>query len=73
VYPSTALAQIAFVVGDWSQAEFLTRSGLAVDFSTENNLNFEKNLVTIRVEERVGLAVRKPGGFVTGSWTALAS
>lgn len=73
VYQSTAVSANAFVVGDWSQAEYLTRQGLTVDFSTENNANFEKNLLTIRVEERVGLAVRKPGAFLTGSWTALAS
>jgi len=73
IYQSTAMATNAFLVGDWSQAEFLTRQGLTVDVSTENGTNFEKNLVTLRVEERIGLAVEKPGAFLTGSWTALAS
>lgn len=73
IYQTTALAANAFVVGDWSQAEFLTKDAITVDISTENSDNFEKNLVTIRVEERVGLAVEKPAAFLTGSWTALAS
>lgn len=73
IYQTTALATNAFVVGDWSQAEFLTKDAITVDISTENSDNFEKNLVTIRVEERVGLAVEKPAAFLTGSWTALAS
>lgn len=73
IYQTTALAQNAFVVGDWSQAEFLTKDAITVDISTENADNFEKNLVTIRVEERIGLAVEKPAAFLTGSWTALAS
>jgi len=73
IYQSTAMATNAFLVGDWSQAEFLTRQGLTVDVSTENGTNFEKNLVTLRVEERIGLAVERPAAFLTGSWTALAS
>ena len=51
----------------------MTKDAITVDISTENADNFEKNLVTIRVEERVGLAVEKPAAFLTGSWTALAS
>jgi len=73
VYASTAMATEAFVIGDWSQAELLTRDALTVDISTENSDNFEKNLVTIRVEESIGLAVEKSAAFLSGSWTALVS
>lgn len=73
VYQSTAMAANAFLVGDWNEAELLARDAMQVDISREDADNFTKNLVTVRVEERVGLAVYKPGAFVTGSWTALAS
>lgn len=73
LYPSTACATNAFVVGDWSQAEFLVRNAIQVDISRDDSDNFQKNLVTIRVEERCGLAVYQPSAFLTGSWTALAS
>jgi len=73
LYPTTAMATNAFLVGDFSQAEFLVRNAVQVDISREDSDNFQKNLVTIRVEERVGLATYLPGAFITGSWTALAS
>lgn len=73
LYPSTACATNAFTVGDWSQAEFLVKNAIQVDISREDSDNFQKNLVTIRVEERCGLAVYQPSAFITGSWTALAS
>ena len=73
VYQSTACATNAFTVGDWSQAELLVRNAIQVDISREDSDNFQKNLVTVRVEERVGLAVYQPGAFITGTWTALAS
>ncbi len=73
LYPTTAMATNAFTVGDWSQAELLVRNAIQVDISREDSDNFQKNLVTIRVEERCGLAVYQPTAFVTGTWTALAS
>lgn len=73
LYPSTACATNAFTVGDWSQAEFLVKNAIQVDISRDDSDNFQKNLVTIRVEERCGLAVYQPSAFITGSWTALAS
>jgi HK97 family phage major capsid protein len=73
VYQTTACATNAFTVGDWTQAELLVRNAIQVDISREDSDNFQKNLVTVRVEERVGLAVYQPGAFITGSWTALAS
>jgi HK97 family phage major capsid protein len=73
LYPSTACATNAFTVGDWTQAEFLVKNAIQVDISREDSDNFQKNLVTVRVEERCGLAVYQPSAFITGSWTALAS
>lgn len=73
LYPSTAMATNAFLVGDFNQAEFLVRNAVQVDISREDSTNFRDNMVTIRVEERVGLATYLPGAFITGTWTALAS
>lgn len=73
VYQSTAMATNAFCVGDWMEADFLTRSGITVDLSREDADNFTKNLVTVRVEERVGLAVYRPTSFIYGSFDDIAS
>ena len=37
--------------------------------STENADDFEKNMISIRCEERVALAVKRPEAFVTGAFT----
>jgi len=73
VYQTTAMAQNSFVVGDWNQAEFLVKDAMQVDLSREDNDNFTKNLVTVRVEERVGLAVYYPQAFLYGSFNAISS
>lgn len=73
VYQSTAMATNSFCVGDWMEADFLTRSGITVDLSREDADNFTKNLVTVRVEERVGLAVYRPTSFIYGSFDDIAS
>lgn len=47
-------------------------AGVAVDIAYQNEDDFIKNLVTIRIEERLALAVRRPAAFVkiTGSSTS---
>lgn len=47
-------------------AQIFDRMGVEVLLSTENDTDFEKNLATIRVEERLALAVYRPASFVTG-------
>lgn len=51
-------------------AQLFDREDANVVISTENNDDFEKNMVTIRCEERAALAVKRPEGFVTGSFSS---
>ena len=47
-------------------------AGVAVDIAYQNEDDFIKNLVTVRIEERLALAVRRPAAFVkiSGSSTS---
>jgi HK97 family phage major capsid protein len=51
-------------------AQLFDREDANVEISTEDSDNFRKNLVTIRGEERLALAVYRPESFVKGGFTA---
>lgn len=68
VVSTQAMAQGNALVGDFAaHAQILDRQDANVAISFENKDNFVRNMATIRVEERLGLAIYRPEAFVRGS------
>lgn len=71
VVATPAMPNDNFLVGNFAMgATLYDRMGVEVLISTENADDFEKNLATMRAEERIALAVKRPDAFVTGTFTA---
>ncbi|WP_057884351.1 phage major capsid protein [Tsuneonella troitsensis] len=69
VVATTAIAKDAFLVGDFRRAATLyDREQANVALSTEDGDNFVKNMVTIRAEERLGLAVKNATAMSLGDF-----
>jgi HK97 family phage major capsid protein len=64
VYVTSAVGAGTAIVGTQSSAQVWRRGGLRVDASNSHSTYFQLNLVAIRAEERIGLAVYRPTGFV---------
>jgi len=74
VVQTQAMSAGDFLVGAFNlAAQIFDRMGVEVLLSTENSDDFEKNLMTLRVEERLGLAVYRPEAFVTGDLNTLTT
>lgn len=66
-----AVAAGTVLVGAFSQgATVYRKGGVRVDLANTNEDDFINNLVTLRVEERIALAVRYPAAFVKVSLAA---
>lgn len=67
VVQTQAMAGGEFLTGAFDlAAQIFDRMGVEVLVSTENEDDFVRNMVTIRVEERLALATYRPEAFVTG-------
>ena len=67
---NTAVTAGKFLVGNLRQASQLwVRENLSVEFSRDDNVNFTKNLVTIRVQERIALTNYLPNAIVQGTFS----
>lgn len=75
VVETQAMTVDRFLVGAFKLgAQIFDREDANVEISTEDSDNFRKNLVTIRAEERLALAVYRPEAFIKGVFaTALAA
>jgi len=69
VVDTPAMEVDKFLVGNFQiGATLYDRMGVEVLISTENSDDFEKNLATMRCEERLALAVKRPGAFIYGDF-----
>jgi HK97 family phage major capsid protein len=69
VVETQAMDSTEFLVGAFNMgAQVFDRMEIEVLLSTENSTDFEKNMVTLRAEERLALAVYRPEAFVTGDF-----
>ena len=70
VVETQAITQNEFLVGSFSLgAQIFDRMAIEILVSTENADDFEKNMVSIRAEERLAFAVYRPQAFVSGALT----
>ncbi|OUJ10515.1 phage major capsid protein [Acetobacter okinawensis] len=71
VAESLSMAAGSFLTGALEYAaQIFDREEAAVAISTEDSDNFQKNMVTIRAEERLALAVYRPEALIKGTFTA---
>ena len=67
VYSTTAITAGTFCILDNQQAVSLhLREDSLIELSDSDDDNFTKNLITVRAETRLGLAVHLPAGVISG-------
>jgi HK97 family phage major capsid protein len=68
---TTAIAQGTVLVGGFAEsAQIFRRQGVTVEMTNSNVDDFVNNLITVRAEERLALAVYRPAGFGKVTLTA---
>lgn len=71
IVDTTAMPAGQFLVGALdTAAQLFDRQQVIFEISTENDDDFEKNMATARIEERLALAVYRPESIVTGQFEA---
>lgn len=70
VVSTQAMPQDDFLVGAFALgAQIFDRMDVEILISTENDKDFENNMVTVRAEQRLALAIYRGEAFVTGQLT----
>jgi hypothetical protein len=70
IFMHSALTATEGIIGDFaSGVKIFQRMGAVVNFSTENKDNFETNVTSVRIEERIALPIYYPDGFVKIDFT----
>ncbi|HZY67753.1 MAG TPA: phage major capsid protein, partial [Devosia sp.] len=70
VVETPAMTVDKYLVGAFKLgAQLFDREEANVEISTEDSDNFRKNLVTIRAEERLAMAVYRPEAFIKGDFS----
>ena len=73
IVQSVGVAADTFAVGAFSQAYTIhNREGVMVEMSESDGDNFVKNLITVRAERRLALAIEVPGAVRGGDLTPAA-
>jgi HK97 family phage major capsid protein len=73
IYKSTAITADKFLVGDWSMgAQIMQNQGISVQFSEMDSDNFQKNMITVRVEARIAFPIYYNSAFVYGDFGNVA-
>jgi HK97 family phage major capsid protein len=68
---TTAMTAGQFLVGDFRRgAQVFDRKQLTLEIAYQNEDNFVKGMVTIRVQERLALAIYRAKCFIYGGFTA---
>ena len=71
IVPTTVMTIGEFLVGDFALGvELIDREQFSIQLSTENNDNFERGLVTMKIVGRLALPVYFPQAFVKGTFAA---
>jgi HK97 family phage major capsid protein len=55
------------LIGDWTKAKIIQAEGLSVNIYEQDSDNVQRNLVTIKAEARVALALLRPDAFIWGT------
>jgi HK97 family phage major capsid protein len=67
VVVTNSISAGTFLLGSRAACEIADRQMASVEASREDSTNFQKNMVTIRAEERLALCVFRTEAFITGS------
>lgn len=61
--PASNLGNNKVLLGDWTKAAVIQTEGLNISMSEHDSDNFQRNLVSVKAEARVALAILRPNAF----------